>query len=436
MDPVVVGYLGIGILLIMILFGVHVFVAMGLTGFVGFWLITGNLEGSFAHVTTTAYAITSTYEFSVIPFFIILGFVVYESGMALSIFDAMYRWIGRLPAGLAIATTLAVAIFSAVSGSALASAVTFSKLAIPEMVKKGYNRGLACGLVAAAATQDALIPPSGLLVIYAVLTEQSIGKCLMAGLIPGFFSLFMYVLMFLFIEKIRPNLMPRATTTFTLKEKLEILKGAWQIPLLAVLVLGAIYTGVCTPTEASALGAFMAMILGVFIVGFKKLSLRQGLKSSIISTTMIYAIIVGAFIFGGFLAVSRIPIQISSLIGAYGINKEMVLLIIIVIYTMLGMFMSSGPMIVITMPIFFPIIKSLGYDPIWFGVIVVKMAGIGMLTPPVGLSVYAVKGSVGDLTTLGDIFKWAVIFLIMDYVTLLFLIFFPSISLFLPSMMR
>lgn len=434
MEPFTIGMIAISLLVVLILLGLHVLVAMGIVGLMGFYWITGNLEGTGALAAGTAYSVASAYDFSVIPLFILLGMVIYESGMAANIYEALYRWVGRIPAGLAIATTFAVAFFSAVSGSSLACAVTFSKLAIPEMVKKGYHRGLACGLIAGAATQDSLIPPSGLLVLYAILTDQSIGKCLMAGFLPGFLSCFLYVIMELILAKVRPDWMPKGST-FTMREKLESLRGAWQIPLLAVLILGAIYTGICTPTEAAAVGTFLAMVIGACVVGIRRLKLPQSLRNTMTSAAMIYAILIGAFIFSSFMSVSRIPTMLSEMIKMAGVGKEMVLVIIIVIYTILGMFMSAVAFVVITMPIFFPIVTSLGYDPIWYGVIVVKMAGIGMITPPVGMSVYAVKATVGDLAKLDEVFKGALIFLIMDYVCLVLLILFPSIAMVLPNMM-
>ncbi len=299
MEPITVGFAAIVALFAMLLLGFHVFVAMGLVGFVGFGILTNSFSAAGSLAISTAHSVASTYEFSVIPLFILLGMVVYESGMATSIYDAMYRWLGRLPAGLAISTTLAVAFFSALSGSALASAVTFGKMAVPEMIKRGYHKGLAAGIVAAAATQDALIPPSGLLVIYAIMTEQSIGKCLIAGTVPGLLGCLGYAVEALIIAKIKPNWMPKGPS-FTFKEKVESLRGAWQIPLLAVLVLGAIYSGVCTPTEAAAVGTFLSMVVAFYYVGLRKLRLPQSLQETVSSSTMIFAILIGAFIFSSF----------------------------------------------------------------------------------------------------------------------------------------
>ncbi|MFH1673624.1 MAG: TRAP transporter large permease [Pseudomonadota bacterium] len=434
MDPAMIGFWGIAILIVLLILGFPVFIAMAVTGTVGFYVITGNVGGAGALAAGMAYSVGSTYEFSVMPFFILLGMIVYESGTATSIYEAAYRWVGKIPAGLGIATCLAVAFFSAVSGSSMACAVTFSKIAIPQLVSKGYNKSLACGLIAGAATQDALIPPSALLVIYAIVTEQSIGKCLMAGFLPGLLSCLLYIIALVILGIYRTDWVPRGAS-FTMKEKVESLKGAWQIPLLAVIILYAIYSGICTPTEAAGFGTFVALVMAASLVGFKRLNLRQSLRSTVISSTMIYAILFGAFVFGSFMSVSNIPNMLSNIIKTAGLGREVVLAIIIILYFVMGCFMSPTAMVVISMPIFFPVITALRYDPIWFGIIVVKMAGIGMLTPPVGMSVYAVKGTVKDLCPLEDIFKGSMIFLIMDLITLFLLIIFPSISTILPDMM-
>jgi C4-dicarboxylate transporter DctM subunit len=434
MDPIYAGILGVVLLMGMLLLRIQIFAAMGIAGAFGYFMITGTFVGTRSLIISTAHAVSSSYDFFIIPLFILLGAVVYESGMGLSIYECLFRWFSKLRAGIGIGTMIAVAIFSAVSGSSLASAVTFSKISAPEMVRRGYKPGLACGIVAAAATQDALIPPSGLLVMYAILTEQSIGKCLIAGFIPGFLSVFLYSMLLLILAKAKP-LWFAPGVTFSIKEKLQSLRGAWQIPLLAILVLGCIYTGITTPTEAAAAGSFLAIVLGLILVGFKGLKLPQSLRATATSSTMIFGILIGAFIFGSFFSVTRIPNLIIEAVITSGISKGVVLLIIIGIYTGLGMFMSVLAMLVVTMPVFFPLITSLGYDPIWFGVIAVKMCGVGMLTPPVGLCVYAVKGTVGELATIEEIFKCSNLFLLCDYICLVLLIFFPEIALFLPNRM-
>ena len=426
MEPSLVGILGILVLIIMLLFSLHVFVAMGIVGLIGFWIITKNFTATKALAMSTLYSVSSSYSFIVIPLFILLGIVIYQSGIAFSIYEAFYRWVSKLAAGLAIATTIAVAIFSAVSGSSLACTVTFSKVSVPEMINRGYKPGFAAGLVAAASTQDALIPPSGPLILYAILTEQSIGKCLMAGFLPGILSVCLYIALIVILLKVRPNWFGRSKS-FSSKEKLESLKGAWQIPLLAVLILGAIYTGVTTVTEAAALGTFLALVLAFYQVGIKGVKLWECLRSTVTASTMIFAILIGAFMFSSFLSVSRIPNLLSEAIVMSGLSKGMILLFIILLYTVLGTFMSANAVLASTIPIIFPIIVSLGYDPIWFSVIAVKLGGIGTITPPVGVGVYAAKGAVGNLVKLDDIFKGASLFLIADYISLLLFILFPNI---------
>jgi len=434
MEPISVGLLAILALLIMLFLGVHVAVTMGLIGFVGFWIISGTFEGARSFAISTAYSVTSSSDFAIIPLFMLLGAAILESGMASGIYETVYRWVSAIPAALAIATTIAVAIFSAVSGSSLACAVTFSKVSIPEMVKRGYEKGFAAGLVAAASTQDALIPPSGLLVLYAIITDQSIGKCLMAGFIPGILSILLYIGLILILKKIKP-LWFGTSSSFSIKEKLEVLKGSWQIPLLAVLVLGAIYTGVTTATEAAGVGAFLSIVFGILMVGLRRMKIRDSLRTTVTSSGMIFAILMGAFIFGNFLAVTRIPAKLAEFVVAAGLSKWTIFFIIMVLYTILGMIMSTTAFLVSTMPIIFPITLSLGFDPIWFAVVTVKMCGIGMLTPPVGLAVYATKGAVGESIKLSKIFKGASPFLIPDYICLILICFFPDIVLFLPNRM-
>lgn len=434
MEPALVGLLGILALIVMLFLGFHVATTMGIIGALGFWIISGTFQGATSFAISTAFSVGSSYDFMIIPLFMLLGAVLYKSGMASTIYEAVYRFISGIPAGLAIATTVAVAIFSAISGSSLACAVTFSKVSIPEMVERGYNKGFAAGLVAAAATQDSLIPPSALLVMYAILTEQSIGKCLMAGLVPGVLSIVLYIALILTMKKVKPQWFGTAAS-FTWKEKVESLKGSWQIPLLAVLVLGIIYTGLTTATEAAAVGTSLAIILAAFVVGLRGIKMRDSLRTTLSSSGMLFAILIGSFIFGNFLNVSRIPAALSQFIAAAGLSKWVIFAIIMGVFTILGMIMSSVAFVVATMPIVFPIVKSLGFDAIWFGVITVKMCGIGMLTPPVGMTVYATKGAVGERIKLEEIFKGAIPFLIPDYICLALMCVFPDIVLFLPNRM-
>lgn len=433
MDPIIVGIIGIAILIILLVFGFHIAICMGVAGLIGFIILNG-WQPAITLAASQAFSVASNYDYSVIPLFMLMGLAVYTSGLANDIYDAMYRWFGKLPGGLMIATTFAAGIFGAASGSSIAAAVTFTKIAVPEMMKRGYHGGLACGAVAAAGTQSAMIPPSGLMVLYAILTEQSIGKCLMAGLLPGILSNLIYVGMVFGMALWKPKLLPRGAS-FSRKEKLRSLKNIWTIPLIGIIVLGGIYIGFFTPTEAAGIGAFMAILVSIISVGFKKAKIWDSLVNTLGPSVMIFTILIGAFIFGSFLATSRVPIQIAEIATGSGLSRFWILIIIIVMYFILGTFMSSTAMVVITMPVVFPIITSLGYDPIWFGVIIIKMCEIGVITPPVGLNVYAVKGAIGESVKLEDIFKGTFPFLLMDILTLAILIAFPSISLLIPKAM-
>lgn len=433
MEPITVGVVCIGILLVLLIFGFHIAICMGVAGLIGFTILTG-WQPAMTLAASQAFSVCSNYDYSVIPLFMLMGLVIYTSGLAYKIYDAMYRWFGRLPGGLMIATTFAAGVFAAASGSSIAAAVTFAKIGVPEMMRRKYHGGLACGAVAAAGTQSAMIPPSGLMVLYAIITEQSIGKCLMAGLLPGILSNLIYVGMVYCLAVWKPNLLPRGPSS-TMKEKLTALKTVWAIPLIGVVVLGGLYTGFFTPTEAAGIGAFAAIAVAMISVGFRRVKIWESLTSTLGASVMVFTILVGAFIFGSFLATSRLPIELAEVATGSGLSRFWILLMILAMYFIMGTFMSSTAMVVITMPVVFPIITSLGYDPIWFGVIIIKMCEIGVITPPVGLNVYAVKGAVGDAVTLQDIFKGTAPFLAMDILTLAILIAFPSISLLIPNAM-
>ncbi len=433
MEPVTVGFLAILILLVLLALGFHIAVCMGTAGIIGFSILMG-WQPAMSLAASQAFAVCSNYSYSVIPLFMLMGLIVFSSGLANYIYEAMYRWFGRLPGGLMIATTAAAGVFAAASGSSIAGAVTFAKISVPEMIKRKYHGGLACGSVAAAGAQSALIPPSGLMVLYAIITEQSIGKCLMAGLLPGILSNFLFIVMVFSIAIYKPVLLPRGPVS-SMKQKVDSLKMAWPAPLIVVLVLGGLYLGVFTPSEAAGIGVFLAFLVALFTVGLKKINLGQALRQTLSATVMIFTILIGAFIFGSFLAISRLPAVAVEFVTISGIDRIWVLLLILLILLIMGTFMSSTAMVVLIMPVAFPVIVSLGYDPIWFAVITIKMVEVGVITPPVGLNVYAVKGAVGDAVSLVDIFKGIVPFLIMDFITIGILIAFPSISLLLPNAM-
>ena len=436
MEPITVGIISVFILLLFMAMGFHIAVCMGLAGIISFVLLVG-FQPAMHLSATQAFTVCSKYDFSVIPLFMLMGLVLYSSGIARNIYDAMYKWFGRLPGGMMIATIFSSAVFGAVNGSTIAAAVTFTKIGAPEMIRMKYNPGLACGSIAASGALSTLIPPSALMVMYAIIAEQSIGKCLMAGVLPGIISTLLYVGLVISIAIIKPELLPRGPSS-TFRDKIITLKSTWEIPLLAIIVLGGLYTGIFTATEAAGIGAFVAILFGLFKKNEIKntVMLKNALNSTISGTVMIFIILIGAFIFSSALAISQLPVYITELTINSGLSRIWILILIALMNIIMGTFMSTTAVLVITTPIVLPVIISLGYDPIWFGVITIKLCELGVLTPPVGLNVYAVKGAIGPSVSLEEIFKGVMPFLAIEILSLVLFIAFPWISLVVPNAMK
>lgn len=432
MDPLVAGYLGIAAITVLIILGMRVAFATALIGILGIAFLKGwntafNISGYLPH------GIVAHYSLSVIPLFIIMGYFAYFAGLTRDVFQTARQWVGHFSGGLAIASTYGCAGFAACTGSSVASAAVMGKMAIPEMTKFGYNPRLAAGSVAAGGTIATLIPPSVPLVIYGIITEQSVGFLLMAGLLPGILSAVIYALMIQIRVKFNPSLAPLLPPA-PWKTRLISLKDTWGILVLLALILGGIYTGVFTPTEAGGAGAtgtfFMALLAGrLNWTDFKQSVLDTGK-----ATVMIFSIIVGVLIFVRFLAITGLPAAFSKAVLAMPVNRMVILCGILGLFVFLGMFLDLIGMMLLALPIVFPAVVSLGFDPIWFGVIVVKMGEICLITPPVGLNVYVVNSVAPDIPS-EEIFIGIVPFLLMDFLTLAILIVFPQISLFLPSLM-
>jgi len=406
---------------------------MALVGFVGFAYLTG-FEPALGLLRTVPYRTFADYGMSVIPLFILMGEFCFFAGLSKDLYDTVHNWLGHLRGGLSMATVGACAGFAAVSGSSLATAATMGKVALPEMKRYKYDDRLATGSIAAGGTIGILIPPSVVLIIYGVITEQSIGKLFAAGFIPGILEAVFYMFTIYIICRRNPLMGPPGPST-SLRQKIVSLKNTWVVLLLFVLVIGGLYFGVFSPTEAAGVGAF-----GAFAFGLARRRLGwQAIKSSLIeagkTTAMIFIILTGAMILGYFLAVSRLPFELASFIGGLVINRYLILGFILVIYILLGCVMDSLAMILLTVPIFFPLITQLGFNPIWFGILIVRVCEIGLITPPVGLNVYIIKGVAEDVP-MHTIFKGIIPFLIADICHVALLVAVPQISLLLPSLMR
>jgi tripartite ATP-independent transporter DctM subunit len=433
MTPLIIGYIGVLVLVILLFSGIHIGVVMGMIGFLGIASISG-WDSGFVVLKTVPFTTFANYGMSVVPLFILMGAFCFYSGISKELYDCVHKWLGQLRGGLAMATVGACALFAAVSGSSLATAATMGSVALPEMKRYRYDPALATGCIAAGGTMGILIPPSIPLVIYGILTSESIGKLLMAGIIPGILEAVFYIITIHILCLWRPSLGPPGPKS-SLIEKVASLKAIWAVVVLFTLVIGGIYFGFFSPTEAAGVGSCGAFVFALVRKHLSWRNFQESLTSSIKTTAMIFAILLGAMILGYFFAVTRLPFELASFIGGLPVNRYVILILILIVYLILGCIMDSLAMILLTVPIFYPLIKTLGFDPIWFGIIVVRAMEIGMITPPVGMNVFIIKGIAQDVP-MYTIFRGAVPFLIADlcHVTLLILV--PQLATFLPGLMR
>lgn len=426
------GIYGIILMMVLLFLGVPIGPLMCIIGFLGMAYLNGR-NPAFNMVGTSPYTESSKYNFSLIPLFVMMGSFCLYSGLGQQLYNTANKFIGHFRGGLAMATVAACAGFAAVSGSSVATTATMGMVALPEMRKYNYSPSLATGVIASGGSLGVLIPPSTILVLYAILTDQSIGKLFMAGFLPGLTEALFYMVTIYIVVRLRPEIAPMAPRA-SWHERILSLKDTWGIILLFIIVIGGIYGGVFTPTEAGGIGAFGAFCFVVFRGKLTKANLSATLAETMKSTAMVFVIMIGAAILGYFLAVTRLTFDLSNFIGGLEINRYIILFIILVVYLVLGAVMSAMAMVVLTVPIIFPVIVSLGFDPIWFGIIIVRMVEIGQITPPVGINVYVMKGVAPDIP-LGTIFKGILPFLIADICHVTVLILIPGIATFLPSLM-
>ncbi len=426
------GVMGIVVLLVLLAMGMPVGAVMALVGFVGAIYIVG-LDGALGMVGIVPYDDMWSYILSCTPLFILMGAIILHSGIAKFIYAAAHKWLGHLPGGLGIATVAACGMFAAVSGSSLAAAATMGSVALPEMDRYKYKRSFSTGIIAAGGTLGILIPPSIIFIIYAVLTEESIGALFMAGIIPGILEVILYMAVIAIIMKFRPHYAAKAERV-PFRDMLTAIPSLWPVFLLFVVVLGGIYFGFFTPTEAGAIGAAGALIISVASRWFSPQKMLAALSDTVRTTGMIFFIVVGAMIYSYFLAVTQLPFAIAEYAAASPLPPYGVLVLILIIYLILGCFLDALAMLLLTVPIFTPVLFGLGFDPIWTGVIIVRVIEIALITPPLGMNVYVLKGVAKDVP-LEQIFMGVIPFVIGDLILLAILIAFPQISLFLPNLM-
>ena len=433
MSPTLLGIIGLVVLVVVLFSRMPVGFVMALIGFVGFTYMV-SLEAGLSLLAKDVFGIFGSYSLTVIPLFVLMGQIAFHAGISRRLYDSAYTFMGHWPGGLAMATIGACAGFSAICGSTNAAAATMATVALPEMKRYGYDMKLATGTVAAGGSLGILIPPSVIFIVYGIMTEQSIGKLFLSGIFPGILLASLFLLTIYIWTRLRPELGPRGPRT-SLGEKLRALSGLVEMLIIFGLVMGGLFRGVFTPTEAGAIGAFSTLILAIV----RRQINWQGFVQALVETTriscMVLVIVTGATVFGHFLAITRIPFELAGWVKGLPLPSWGIMGVIIFIYLMGGCFMDALALILLTIPIFFPVAVSLGYDPIWFGVIIVMVTEMGVITPPVGVNVYVVSGVAKDVP-LEDIFRGILPLLLALITAVILMILFPQIALFLPGLMR
>ncbi len=424
MSPVVVGIIGSGLLIFLLFLGMPIAFVMMFVGFLGI----GSFKAALPVVAKTVYETAAHYPYTIIPLFILMGGFAGSAGITSELYKSFDKWFRKFPGGLGIATIAACAFFAALSGSSVAAAAAMGTIAIPEMRRFNYSPKLATGVVAAGGTLSFLIPPSLGFVVYGMLTEQSIGKLLISGILPGVLLSLSFIAIVIFQVKIDPSLAPVPPGEVSFKEKLLAFSGVWETLLVFFLVMGGIYLGFINPTEAGAIGASALFIITLFKGKLTLKNLSSSLLESLRISVLVLFLVAGANVFSYFLALSTIPTVVSAWMTGLQVSRYIVLAIIILIYIMLGCFLDAISMMVLTMPVIFPIVKTLGFDPIWFGVICVIMMEAGLITPPVGLNVYTLTGVVKDVP-MQTIFRGAIPFLLAMFGVVIIITIFPRIAL-------
>lgn len=432
MSPDAVALIGFLVLFILMLLRVPVGMAMGLVGVAGYSYIVG-VGPAMKLIGQTSMRTVTDYTFGVIPMFMLMGAFVTISGVSNELFRAANSFVGHLRGGLGVATVVACGGFAAICGSSVATAATFAGVAYPEMRRYGYPQSFSTGVIAAGGTLGAMLPPSTVLAVYAIITQQDIGKLFMAGILPGLLAITMYVITIAILVKLKPGLLP-AGEFKPWKERFKGLKDVWAPLVLFAFVIGGLYGGLFTPTEAGGMGAGGAFLLGVLRGKLSRAQIREALLQATRTSAAVFTVLIGALLFGYFLTITQTPQRLTEFLTGMGLGRYGVLALIMVMYLVLGCLMDAMAMIILTVPIIFPVITGLGFDPIWFGIIIVMTVELGLIHPPVGMNVFVIKSVVKEVS-FTTIFKGVVPFVITDLIRLLILIAFPVIALYLPQHM-
>ena len=432
MSMTLMGVLGIAALFVLIFSRIPVGFVMALVGVTGFACIT-SVDAAMSMMVKDVFDVFGSYSLTVIPLFILMGQLAFHAGISSRLFNMAYKMIGHWPGGMAIATIGACAGFSAICGSTNATAATMASVTLPEMKKYGYKDSIATGVVAAGGSLGILIPPSVIFILYGIMTEQSIGKLFMSGILPGIILTLLFMAVVMIWAILDPEVAPRGPKA-TFKEKMVALSGVMETLLLFILVMGGLFGGLFTPTEAGGVGAMGTLVIALVQRNITFRGIAQALFETTRITAMILVIVAGATIFGHFLAITRLPFDIADMVSHLALPHFMVMALIILVYLVGGCFIDALALIMLTVPIFYPVVTAMGFDPVWFGVIIVLVTQMGVITPPVGLNVYVVQSVATDVP-LETIFKGAMPLLLAIVLITVILIFVPQLALFLPSFM-
>lgn len=435
MDEITIGLVTLAVLFGAIMAGIHIMVAIGGVGVVGLAYL-GGIGAATSTLSTVFYATTASFHFSVIPMFLLMGFFAMRAGLGEDLFEAAVKWLGRLPGGLAIATTGGAAAFGAASGSSVGTASLFTRLALPSMLKHGYDKSLAAASIAISGTLAVLIPPSALMVVYGIITDASIGQLLLAGVLPGIIFTVVICLTTLVRVMLNPALAPRVEERFTWGDRIRSIRLIGPLVFVVCSIIGGLYFGVFTPTEAGAMGAAVTFLMAMVRQrSLKALQLPQALLETVQTTCMIFGVIICALVFSRFLAFSGLSDLIGIMLTSLDVNRWVVVLIVTLIYIVLGMLMDAPAMLAVTLPVIEPAMRKLGFDTIWFGIYVVVLAELGAITPPVGMNCFVVQGASDNRLTLEEVFRGIGPYFIACLVMLALLCIFPEIALYLPRSM-
>ena len=430
MTPAIVGVIGVAVLFVMLICRVPVWIALVAVGIGGNLYMSG-LQGALALTGTVPFDIASAYTLSVVPLFVLMGEIASESRLSGELFKAARVILSGFRGGLAVATLAASALFGAVSGSSLANAATMTRIALPELRKAGYDDGLATGCIAAGGSTDILIPPSIILVIYAAIAELSVHKLLAAGLVPGLVLTALYMVVALTVAHLRPHYAPD-TERYSLRERIASLREPWQFVVLFLVTIGGIYAGIFSPTEAASIGAFGAIVLGVLgrRLGFR--DILHAIENTVMVSGVLFVIVMGANLFSFFIVQAHLPELLIEGAKSMNLSGLAVMMMIIFGYILLGCFLEGIGMVLITVPVFQPLIVQYGYDPVWFAIIVVIMVEVGLIHPPVGMNLFVIQAQAPDVK-ITAIYRGIVPFLIAPLVLIVLMFLFPAIALWLPK---